>query len=168
MPAAPDLLSLFAFEPQIEGAVVTLLHRDDAPAVRQTGQTTLTTPRREVKLLLGAPTGHRFVPPLAAHTPAQTYPDAWHAQLVVTVLTNRRTVEGNAELHDALVAETRVAMLQAIGSLTAALACLSVQSVNDAGVIPGVDAGADIDVTPLVFGIQFSIRRDAWPVAVTG
>ena len=165
---APNLLTLFAFEKQIEGAVATILHRDDVLAVRQTGQTTLSTPRREVKLFLGAPTGHRFTLPQAVRTPAQTYPDAWNAQLVVTVLTNRKTVPGNGEMHDELVAGTRVAMLQALGGLNAALTYLSVQIVNDGGVVPGIDAGADIDVSPLVFNLQFSIRRDAWPAEVTG
>ena len=167
MDPAPDLATLFQFEAQFETAMVVILGNAGVPAFRRKGATRLPTPRVEVMLHPGAPTGHRFSPPNAQTTPAQTYPDAFHAQLVLTTVTDRTEVPGNAERHDELVGKSRVAMLDALAALNAQLVYLGVQKIDALGVIPRIEAEADLDVSPLVFGLQFCIRTGAWPLEIT-
>ena len=164
---AADLVALFAFEDQIEPAVVALLTAAGVPACKERDPGDLQTPRVEARLHLGAPTGHRYAPAGAARSPAQTLPDAWHAQLILSTLTNRKSTNPpNAQRHGELLAKSRIAMLQAVGGLNAQLAWLAVNFVSDAGVIPATHAQTDVDVSPAVFSLQFSIKPGAWPVAV--
>ena len=169
MPAAPNLLTLLQFEPQIETAALTVLTDAGVPAVRQHGATKLSTPRTEVKLHLGAPTGHKFVPPTgsALYSPGDTYPDAFDAQLILTTVTNRTEVRGNADLHDELVGKSRLVMMQAKGTLNTALSYLTIQNIVAIGVMPDIRPDADLDVSPLIFAVRFAIRTEAWPLEVT-
>ena len=167
MPAAPDLLTLFGFEAQVEPVVVSLLSAVQIPAFRQQGASTLSTPRVEVKLHMGAPTGNRYAPPGAQQSPAQTYPQAFAAQLVLTVITNRTVLIDNADRHDEFVGKCRVLMLQAAGTLNAQLAYLSVRNLTDMGVLPEIRPDANLDVSPLLFALNFVVRPDAWPLEVT-
>lgn len=164
MDAAPDLPTLFEFELQIEAAAVAVLTAAGVPAFAERNAADQSTPRVEVKLVMGAPTGHRYSPTGAQFSPSQTLPDAWHAQLALTTVTNRRTAD-NGSRHDELLGKSRVAMLQAPGNLNAQLAWLTVQRVADAGVIPTTQLEKDLDVSPAVFALQFAVLPGAWPGA---
>ena len=117
---------------------------------------------------MGPATGRRFALPGAIRSPSQTLPDAWNGQLVLTTITNRlSTNPPNAQRHGELVGKSRFVMLQAIGGLNAQLEWLTIQRIDDAGVIPTVNANSDLDMSPAVFPIQFAIRPEAWPALPT-
>lgn len=166
MAAAPDLFTLHEFEKQIEAAAVTMLSASAAgvQVFHERDTAALVTPRWEVKLQMGAPTGRMKVLPGALYSPAQTLPDRFHAQLVVTTVTNRKTlIPPNGARHDELVGKARVAMLLGLQTINAQLAWLSVELIQSAGVVPVVKGEADLDVSPEIFALQFAIRDDAWP-----
>ena len=166
MAAAPDLATLFQFEKQIEPAAVLVLGTFAAGVQIVPDRTTetLLTPRWEVKLQMGAPTGHGKPLPGASFSPAQSVPDRFNAQLVVSTVTNRKTVSPpNGARHDELVGKARVAMLLGLQNLNVHLDWLTVVSINSMGVVPTVQQVQDIDTSPEIFAIQFAIRPAAWP-----
>lgn len=164
---AESIAQLFEFEAQIEGAAVAMLTAafsdPTVQVIPERSTDELKSPRIEAKLQMGAPMGRRKALPGALSNPQQTLPDRFMAQLVLTTITNRKT-PGNGSRHDELLGKVRAAMLLALGGLNAQLPWLLVESINTMGVIPVAQASSDLDMSPEVFALVFSIRADAWPV----
>ena len=162
---APDIYSLYAFEEALEPACVTALTAQQVPACRQRDGSALATPRVEVSLWMGAPTGKQYAPTGAQFVPSQTYPSAFHAKLCLTVVTNRLGGATNAGRHAEFLGKCRVMMLLAQNILGPLLPYHRLNLVKDAGVHPKVEVNADLDVSPLMFDCQIEILPGAWPVA---
>lgn len=166
MPATPQdvLISLYSFEDSIEPAVVSALTALSVPACRQRSPGDLSTPRVEVALWMGAPTGKQYVPTGAVYSPLQTYPSAYHARLVLTTVTNRKGGPTNAGRHTELLGKSRLVMLLAQSLVYPLLTLHRICLIKDAGVHPAVEKNADLDISPLIFDVVLEIHPDAWPV----
>ena len=162
---APDLYTLYAFEDALEPAVVTALTDLDVPTCRQRNGSLLGTPRVEVALWLGAPTGRQVACQGALYTPGQTYPSAYHGKLALTTVTNRKGGPANAGRHAEFLGKSRFVMLLVQGKINALLPYHKISLVKDAGVHPSVERDADLDVSPLIFDLTIEILLTAWPVS---
>lgn len=162
---APDLATLFQFEQQIETATVAVLTAamQGVQILQERDTAIRSSPYIEVKLQLGAATGQRKALVGAHSNPSQTLPDAFHAQLILTTVTNRKSPNNGAR-HDELLGKVRVATLLALESINVALAWLTIRSISTAGVIPVAMPDSNLDMSPEVFAIQFCIAPTAWPV----
>jgi hypothetical protein len=161
MSAAPDLVSLFKFEKQIETAVKAVLAIPSFGLHIQRSTDELATPFVAFQFRLGAATGHVQLVPKGSDRIA--IKDTYAGTLECEVNTNRGALD-QQELHDDYRARIRVAMMDYERTFTATvLPWLLIDDITESGTSPSIDGGNDLDISKVSFAVRFRIRSDAWP-----
>ena len=163
--AAPDFETLYAIEEALEPELVTLLKSatslQDSKVMRWLdSKDTTATPRLEVELRLGEPTGiKKPVAGLLRHA-------GWDAQIIVRCITNQR--RDTSAQHYSLIKQVRAqAETWQTSLLIAELPYHALKKLLVNGTENNIEErsdGVQETVTALVWDTSIEIRSDAWPV----
>lgn len=164
---APDFATLYDFETQIEGAVVSAIVAFLAQAgitaqvERSQSSDTESTPRVEVNFTPGNALSQRTT--IGQAVPKQV-PNAFEGSLSIRVVTTRPIPTDNADLHGPIRGWGRyVLSAEAKAFTTAILPYLQILEMLPAGSASQLYDEKQQDITELTFNVWFCVRNEAWP-----
>ena len=168
MPAAPDLLTLYDFEDQLESPTAAILTAALAAAGITANVYTSqvlgikTTPRIDVQFLPGRALNHRTA---TRQTVAKEVPDMFDGTLYCTVATTRAVDQaGNAPIHGKLRGLIRAALSAGKGNYNSTnMPYLQILDMLPEAAPHTLYDDKDLDLTAVAFFVQFGILDTAWP-----
>jgi hypothetical protein len=155
MPAA-NYYELLQFEDSIESAVVSVLNANGLTAVRQRGNTSLATPRVEVRMITGAAEEH-----YGYDAAGEPFVNFWHATIQLAIVTNRSR---NDASHTTYRGKCRWLMQRlALFNTDVLLPYHTIERILESGTSPEIQPDENHDASVVSFAVDFCIRNDAYP-----